>query len=158
LKKGALSGLSTALVAVAASVSVGCGNGANARDAAEPPRNIVVHTVGDQKYVVIDDMPRDPVNPQCVAYCKQLAACWHAIPNADPGQQPREVVRHCMEERNDCRTTTTDSFCCAQQNSCFDFSQCHSRSRDMTLPKCPSDAQPTAISDLLGPRSTEKAR
>ncbi|HEX7670076.1 MAG TPA: hypothetical protein VF395_10855, partial [Polyangiaceae bacterium] len=69
----------------------------------------------------MSDAPRDPENPACVDYCRRLATCWYAVPNGTVNMSQAEVDHACLSEQSDCRTPTTETFCCAAITDCQEF-------------------------------------
>ena len=88
--------------------------------------------------VTIEDRDTEPENATCKAYCERLAACWYAVPNADPMLSGKDIFDKCWAEQHQCRTATTELLCCGSIGVCGDFVQCQATGRDVV-----SDCQHT---------------
>ncbi|HEX4477729.1 MAG TPA: hypothetical protein VH142_21715 [Polyangiaceae bacterium] len=92
-----------------------------------------VSTSGDDKSSTEVKMSVDedgPPNPSCETFCKRLAQCWYAVPNADPMLSAAQVMARCHSEQHDCRGDTTTTHCCAVKTDCHDFVQCYGAAND----------------------------
>ena len=96
-----------------------------------PNSNVTVVHNGDTTVVSVEDHTLEPENAACKAYCQRLSTCWYAVPNADPMLSQKDVYAKCWGEQQQCRTSTTELFCCGSAAACGDFVKCQTTARDV---------------------------
>lgn len=101
--------------------------------AANEPRSMTVQNDGETTLVTITDDPPPGPNATCAAYCDRLAACWAAMPGADPMVDEETAKSRCLAEHDACRTGTTEPMCCAELTDCGEFSRCQARGKDVIV-------------------------
>ena len=96
-------------------------------DSAKPPTTVTQNVNQEQRSTTEVSVSRSAdaqPNPVCVGYCRQIAACWLTMSNADPMVAPADAERRCLVEQSNCQRPTADLHCCGKLGDCREFSQC----------------------------------